>query len=185
MQHFKAIGESKLELQSGNAQSGSNLSIFRAVWPWNLTDDLQKHETLQSPHNERAGVPNHRRIDCLPNRLCRCRTKKTWKLCVTGHCEGNSSVTGEFPAQTASNAEHYSIWWCHHEIKTLLSALRGIHWLHIKTSNAETVSFVMISLCIGACHWSFQFQHHEEVVKRNKDEIVQEAREGRRQSARR
>ena len=43
VQHFIAIGEFKLELQSGNTQFGSNLMIFRAVWPWNLTDDLQKH----------------------------------------------------------------------------------------------------------------------------------------------
>ena len=42
VQHFVPIGEFKLELQSGNAQSGSNLTIFKAVWPWNLTDDLQK-----------------------------------------------------------------------------------------------------------------------------------------------
>ena len=42
VQHFIAIGEFKLELQSGNTQFGSNLMIFRAVWPWNLTDDLQK-----------------------------------------------------------------------------------------------------------------------------------------------
>ena len=42
VQHFIAIGEFKLELQSGNAQSGSNLTIFSTVWPWNLTDDLQK-----------------------------------------------------------------------------------------------------------------------------------------------
>ena len=40
--HFVPIGEIKLELQSGNAQSGSNSTIFRAVWPWNLTDDLEK-----------------------------------------------------------------------------------------------------------------------------------------------
>ena len=40
--HFVPISEIKLELQSGNAQSGSNFSIFSAVWPWNLTDDLQK-----------------------------------------------------------------------------------------------------------------------------------------------
>ena len=40
--HFVAIGEFKLELQSGNAQVGSNSTIFRAVWPWNLTDDLEK-----------------------------------------------------------------------------------------------------------------------------------------------
>ena len=42
VRHFIAIGESKLELQSGNAQSGSNSTIFSAVWPWNLTDDLEK-----------------------------------------------------------------------------------------------------------------------------------------------
>ena len=41
VQHFIAMGEFKLELQSGNAQSGSNSMIFRAVWPWNLTDDLE------------------------------------------------------------------------------------------------------------------------------------------------
>ena len=40
--HFVAIGEFKLELQSGNAQSVSNATLFRAVWPWNLTDDLEK-----------------------------------------------------------------------------------------------------------------------------------------------
>ena len=42
VRHFVAIGEFKLELESGNAQSGSNAMLFRAVWPWNLTDDLQK-----------------------------------------------------------------------------------------------------------------------------------------------
>ena len=40
--HFVAIDEFKLELQYGNAQSGSNSTLFRVVWPWNLTDDLQK-----------------------------------------------------------------------------------------------------------------------------------------------
>ena len=42
VQHFVPIGEFKLELQSGNTQSGSNSTFFRAVWPWNLTDDLAK-----------------------------------------------------------------------------------------------------------------------------------------------
>ena len=31
--HFVAIGELKLELQSGNAQFGSNYTIFLVVWP--------------------------------------------------------------------------------------------------------------------------------------------------------
>ena len=42
VQHFVAIGEFKLELESRNAQSGSNAALFRAVWPWNLTNDLKK-----------------------------------------------------------------------------------------------------------------------------------------------
>ena len=40
--HFVAIGEFKLELQSGNIQSGSNSTIFLAVWPRNFTDDSEK-----------------------------------------------------------------------------------------------------------------------------------------------
>ena len=42
------------------------------------------------------------------------RSKKTSKLRVTGLCEGNSPVTGEFPAQKDSNAENVFIWWRHH-----------------------------------------------------------------------
>ena len=44
------------------------------------------------------------------------RSKKTSKLRVTGLCEGNSPVTGEFPAQRASNAENVSIWWRQHAL---------------------------------------------------------------------
>ena len=39
---------------------------------------------------------------------------KTSKLRVTGLCEGNSPMTGEFPAQKANNAENVFIWWRHH-----------------------------------------------------------------------
>ena len=56
--------------------------------------------TLQRRHNERNGVSNHRRLDCLPSRLFMRRSKTTSKLRVTGLCEGNSPVTGEFPAVT-------------------------------------------------------------------------------------
>ena len=48
LQHFVAIGEFKLELQSGNAQSGPNSTIFTAVRPWNLTDDLAKQKGTSS-----------------------------------------------------------------------------------------------------------------------------------------
>ena len=32
----------KLELQSGNTQFGPKLMVFCPLWPWNLTDDLEK-----------------------------------------------------------------------------------------------------------------------------------------------
>ena len=44
--------------------------------------------SLQWSHNERDGVPNHRRIYCLLNRLFRRRSKKTWKLRVTAFVRG-------------------------------------------------------------------------------------------------
>ena len=40
--YFIAISQFKLELQSGNAQFGSKLTIFVDAWHWNLTDDLEK-----------------------------------------------------------------------------------------------------------------------------------------------
>ena len=61
-----------------------------------------------------ASQLNHPHHDCLLNRLFRRRSKKTSKIRVTGLCEGNSPVTGEFPAQMASNAENVFIWWRHH-----------------------------------------------------------------------
>ena len=69
---------------------------------------------LQWRHDGHDGVSNHQPHHCLLNRLFWRRSKKTSKLCVTGLCEGNSSGTGEFPAQMASNAENISIWWRHH-----------------------------------------------------------------------
>ena len=52
----------------------------------------------------------------LTQRLFRCRSKKISKFRVTGLWEGNSPVTGEFPAQRASSrtVENASIWWRHH-----------------------------------------------------------------------
>ena len=69
---------------------------------------------LQWRNNEFDGVSNHRRLGCLLSRLLSHRWRKTWTLRVTGLCEGNSPVTGQFPAQRASNAENVSIWWHHH-----------------------------------------------------------------------
>ena len=70
--------------------------------------------SLQWRYNEHAGVWNHQPHDCLLNRLFTRRSKKPSKLRVTGLCVGNSPVTGEFPAQKASDTEKVSIWWRHH-----------------------------------------------------------------------
>ena len=67
-------------------------------------------------YNEHDGVSYHRRHDYLLNCLFRRRSKKTSKLHATGLCEGNSPVTGKFPAQRASNAENVPIWWRLHAV---------------------------------------------------------------------
>ena len=82
--------------------------------------------TLQWRHNGHDGVPNQRRLDCLLKRLFRRRSINTSKLRVTGLYEGNSPVTGEFPAQMACNAENVSIWWRHHEHHQPLSCYHHI-----------------------------------------------------------
>ena len=70
--------------------------------------------SLQWRHNDPDGASNYQPCDCLLNRLFGRGWKKTSKLSVTGLCAGNSPVTGEFPAQRASNGENVSIWWRHH-----------------------------------------------------------------------
>ena len=75
------------------------VSTCKFIWRWRCND----------------GGSNHQPYDCLINCLFRHRWKKTSKLRVTGLCEGNSSVIGEFPTQRDSNVENVSIWWRHHE----------------------------------------------------------------------
>ena len=70
--------------------------------------------SLQWRHNECDTDSNQRRFYCLLKRLFRRKSKKTSKLRVTGLCEGNSLVTGDFPAQRTSNTESVPIWWRHH-----------------------------------------------------------------------
>ena len=81
--------------------------VMWQVAPQNLSINLT---SSQWHHNECDYISNHQRFNCLLSRLFRCRSKKTSKLCVTGLCEGNSPVTGEFPSQRASNTENVSIW---------------------------------------------------------------------------
>ena len=87
---------------------------------WNI---LLKHRR----RNERDGVSNHRLLDGLLRRLLRRRSKKTSKLRVTGLCEGNSPVTGEFRSQRASNTENVSIFtspWIHYNLSSYYATNR-------------------------------------------------------------
>ena len=86
--------------------------VFR--FPLGFGVVLSTHIPLQWRHNERDSVSDHQNHDKL-NRLFRRRSKKTLKLRVTDLCVGNSPVTGEFPAQRASNVENISIWWRRHK----------------------------------------------------------------------
>ena len=68
-----------------------------------LTTDMPRLVGIHYSHNERDDISNPRRHDCLLNRLF-------------AQIKGNikAPVTGEFPAQRASNAENDSICWRHH-----------------------------------------------------------------------
>ena len=78
---------------------------------------FQTKTSLKWRHNGGdKGVSNHQSNHCLLNRLFRRRSKKTSKLRVTSLCAGHLTVTGEFPAQMASNEENVSIWWRHHVV---------------------------------------------------------------------
>ena len=88
------------------SQRDSNEDRVSILW--------RHHVSLQWRHNELDGISNHQPYDYLMNCLFKRRSKKTSKFRVTGLCVGNSPLTGEFPAQRASNAENGSIWWRHH-----------------------------------------------------------------------
>ena len=97
-------------------------------------------QSLQWRHNERDCVSNHQPHDCLLNCLFRRGLKKTSKLRVTGHCVGNSPVTGELPAHRASNAEKVSIWWRHH----ILHFVWSLFWVIISNTWVAKIS----DLCV-------------------------------------
>ena len=85
--------------------------------------------SLKWCHNEHDGISNHRRLDYLLNHLFRLRWKKTSELHVTGLCEGNSLVTGEFPTQRASDVENDSSLWRRHDTIWLLPQYASNGWV--------------------------------------------------------
>ena len=115
--------------------------------------------SLQWRHKGHDSVSNHRRFDCLLNRLFRRKSKKTSKLRVTGVFAGNSPVTGEFPTQKASNAENVSIWWRHHAKVTFycIQQKKNIghtvtHCTHTRKTHSSQASYG-VSFVITSGKW--------------------------------
>ena len=106
---------------------GSELWLPGKKERWDVCASLIKRWKMLNPlqwrHNEPDDVSNHQPQDYLLNRLFSRRSKESSKLRVTGRCEGNSPVNGEFPI----NAENVSIRWRHHvenaEATTVLTTL--------------------------------------------------------------
>ena len=107
---------------------------------------------LQWRHNERDSVSNHQPHDGLFNCLFKRRSKKTSKLRVTGRCAGNSPVTGEFPAQMASNAKNVSIWWRHHECWKTRVESTNAHAQQTKQSVNQVLDLGMCRYIIVRLH---------------------------------
>ena len=116
--------------------------------------------TLLRRHNGCDGISNHQHYDRLLNHSFRRRSKKTSKLRVTGLCAGNSPVTGEFPAQRASDAENASIWWRHHGFYIMCTyhcAFEACHSCETITMcwGRVNVGYEFPGLCWGwVGHWS-------------------------------
>ena len=117
-------------------------------WPF----DGNPSVPFQWRHNGRDGDSNHQPRDYLLNRLSRRRSKKTSKLHVSILCEGNSLVTGEFPAQMASNAENVSIWCRHHAEFQWVSTDAGSG---LVPNNPQSIPWSNVH----QCHW--RFRHHK------------------------
>ena len=77
--------------------------------------------SLRWRYNGGDGVSSHQPHHCLLNSLF----TENINFRVTGLCVGKSPMTGEFPAQMASNAENVSIWWRHHDNLSR----NGVEWI--------------------------------------------------------
>ena len=106
--------------------------------------------TLQWRHNERHWVSNHRHFDCI---LIACSGADQR---IHQHSALLAFVTGEFPAQKASNAENVSIWWRHQAQlewrKFYVFCISGK-----RMPNSGCALLNILSICYNSCavgiHW--------------------------------
>ena len=111
--HFVDIGEFKLELQSWNAQFGSNSKSFRAVWPWNLTDDFQQGKSEGFDSCDRA---SNLKLDSNRQFFRLCDREIWWMTLQQGKSEGFDSCDRPSNLKLDSNRQFFrlcdrEIWW--------------------------------------------------------------------------
>ena len=135
---------------SGVHQIKHQSTVFSMPWCHHLFKLCPNFPpSLQWHHNESDGVSNHQPQDCLLNRLFKRRSKKTWKLRVTGLCEGNSPETGEFPTQRASNAEMFPF----DDVIVFVSILvYAISSFVDRNVTKLTTNNLSKSFCVCCCH---------------------------------
>ena len=107
-----------------------------SLWPYKI---LQWHHM-----NIHLVVSNHWSFNCLFNSLWR-PTSNKHQSTLLSFCEGNSPVTGEFPAQRDSSAEKASIWWRHHETHHTLH----LWWAMSIVRILENIYVIMAVQCIS------------------------------------
>ena len=145
VQHFVAIGEFKLELQSGNAQSGSNSTIFRAVWPWNLTDDLEQGK---SEGFDSCNRPSNLKLDSYRQLFRPCDHEIWWMTSKNNRALLLYYVKLCASFQTGFTVQKHSI---RVKIGDMLSSmiLNGWPWQTIGHLSYATSSFVQHFIAIG------------------------------------
>ena len=130
---------------------------------WYCNSFLGITSPLRWRHNERDGVSDHRRLDCVLNGLFRRRSKKTSKFRVIGLCEGNlpGPVNSPHIGPVTRNFLHLMTSSCNGMVSrsNLLNRPRPCWWNCNIFANKPWVSFVRLSRIF--LRFPSIFGHHE------------------------
>ena len=81
----------------------------------NAVSMISRIPSLQWRHNKRDGVSSHRRLDCIPNRLFGCRSKKHKNSASVALVRGIHRWPVYSRHKGQYNVENITIWWRHHD----------------------------------------------------------------------
>ena len=103
--------------------------------PLHVRHSAWNHGLSEWCHNERDGIWNHWRLDCLLSRLFKHRPKKTTTPRVIGLCEGKSTI-----------------WWRHHATRATVCSHDSSHYQRMKPQSST-----FMVLCVGNTRISSEF----------------------------